>query len=167
MLDFNQFGTDAVPVLPGAVIGDGVRVVFDPDASMLLTARRAERDLPGRRTTPTLVLRGENRAPDDWLGVEIDLPSPAHDVALTARNYPVHRLFPRLHYDHPGGTGHVDLPDVAASDTFATRIFDARTWSDAHRIASARALRLTVLIPSTPWFAMEIESIKLHTVAHA
>ena len=127
MLDFMQFGTDAVPLLPGAVIGDGVRVVFDPDASMVITVRRAERHQPAGRTMPTLVLRGEERAPEDWLGVEIDLPGPAYDVELTARNYPVHRLFPRLHYDHAGGTGHVDLPDVAASDAFATR---APRWAE-------------------------------------
>ena len=72
-----------------------------------------------------------------------------------------------LHYDHAGGTGHVDLPDVAASDAFATRSFDARNWLDAHGIATASALRLTILVPSTPWFAMEIQSIALREVAHA
>lgn len=167
MLQFDHFGPEPVPVRPGAALGPDVRLVFDAGAAMVLTVRRAERQMVGGRMVPTLVLRGDNRAADDWLGLEIDLPHQAHDVELTARNYPVHRLFPRLHYDHGGGTGHVDLPDVAASDAFATRLFPAVWWTGNAAVTAASAWRLTVLIPSTSWFAMEIQGIAVREVAHA
>ena len=167
MLNFEQFGTDPSAFLPAHEIGPNVRLVFDPAASMALTVRRSTRLLQDGGHVPTLVIRGSDRAPEDWFGIEIDLPHPAHDVELTGRNYPVHRLFPRLHYDYPGGSGHMDLADVAASDAFATRLFSARDWADDPTIARANALRLTILVPSTPWFAMEIQAVEIREVAHA
>lgn len=167
MLNFNQFGPDPTAFLPGDEIGPGVRLVFDPAASMELNVRQSARSLPGGRAAPTLVIHGRDRAPDDWFGLEIDLPDINHDVELTARNYPVHRLFLRIHYDSLGGDGHIDLADVAASDAFASRLFPAQSWTEAATAARALALRLTILIPSTPWFAMEIQAITLREVAHA
>ncbi|MFK7941747.1 MAG: hypothetical protein AB8B85_02355 [Paracoccaceae bacterium] len=167
MLNFDSFGREPVLVTPGAEIGPGLRLVFDRAAKMELSVRQSERQLASGRVLPTLLLHGKDRAPDDWFGIEIDLPSAKHDVNLTVRNYPVHRLFPRLHYDRPAGQGHMDLTDVAASDAFATRHFEAREWADRQDIATASDLRLTVLVPSTPWFAMEIQAIVLREIVRA
>lgn len=167
MLDFEKFGPDPVPVLPDTELGAGVRLVFDDDAAMALTVRCGTHDQGGGSSAPTLVLRGENRAPDDWLGLEIDIPHWAHDVEITARNYPVQRLFLRLHFDHSGRYRHLDLPDVASSDMLSTRVLQARLWQRDDVMAADSALRLTVLIPSTPWFAMELQSIVLRELADA
>lgn len=167
MFHFDRFGPDPVALSRETVVASEARLVFDPNAEMDLTVRRSERTPSNGAAIPTLVICGKNRAPDDWLGLEIDLPGPAHDVEMTARNYPAHRLFPRLHFDTPQGTRHLDLPDVAASDQFATRVFSAGSWLGTPALDQARKLRLTVLIPSTPWFAMEIQPIRIHSLSHA
>ena len=76
----------------------------------------------------------------------------------------MHRLFPRLHFDVLGKIEHLDLAHVAAHDAFATRYFDAAEWREApiFRDGAPNQVRLTVLVPSTPWFAMEIERIEIH-----
>lgn len=167
MLHFEEFGGEPEPLAPGALIGRGVRLVFDPDAAMALSIRRAARTRPFGPTQPTLVVSGQNRAPEDWLGLEIDLPSPSADLSLTLRNYPANRLFPRLHYDFGNEVRHLDLADVAASDSFATRLFASASWAAAPGITAAMGLRLTVLIPSSPWFAMEIAGIETRETVHA
>ena len=168
ILHFDQFAPEGRTVEPDAEIGPGMRLVYDAACPMDIRVRLSERVMTAGECAPTLVIHGRDRAPDDWFGLEIDLPDAAHDIALTARNYPSYRLFPRLHFEEAGGrTGHIDLPDVAASGAFATRILSARLWADHPGITEARNLRLTLLIPSTQWFVMEIQEIRIKAVAHA
>lgn len=163
MLFFDQFTETPCAVAPGQPIGPGLSLVYDTASAMDCSVRRsARRDRIGAGA-PTLVIDGRERAPQDWFGIEIEVPRHCDMVALTGRNYPVHRLFPRLHFEVLGKTEHLDLADVAASDSFATRYFDAREWRDdpLFRDSGAETARLTVLIPSTFWFVMEIQEIRL------
>lgn len=163
MLDFDAFPESARAVGPHTTVGHGVSLVWDPSAAMRVTVRRGQ---PMGRDAPSLIVRGENRAEDDWFAVELDLPVAARHVSLTARNYPAHRLFPRMHYDVAGETRHMDLADVAAPDGFDTRHFEAAAWAEA-LTPLPDALRLTFLIPSTPWFAMEIAGLRILAEAEA
>lgn len=161
MLFFDQFQETAVEVQPDQPIGPGVALVYGAASAMTCTLRRSFRQGRLSNGAPTLVIAGKNRAPDDWFGIEITVPATSQGVAITARNYPVHRLFPRVHFEVLGKTEHLDLADVAASDSFATRYFDAAEWQDAalFRDCGAETARLTLLIPSTPWFVMEVQEI--------
>ena len=163
MLFFDQFTATPVAVTPDTVIGAGVKLVFDQSARMRCGLRRSQWRDPTGQNRPTLVIAGERRAPDDWLGLEIALPPTAGAVTLTCRNYPAHRLFPRLHFDVLGRIEHLDLAHVAASDVFATRRFDAAEWQEQpiFRDGAPDGVRLTILVPSSPWFAMEIQTIEI------
>ena len=166
-LDLTRFSDAPAPIVPDTRIAPGVALVFSPDAAMRCTARRSHWSDPGAGGCPTLLISGENRAAEDWFGVEITLPLDTRTVALTCRNYPVHRLFPRLHFDAHGRVEHLDLAHVAAHDRFATRRFDAAEWREqpAFRDSAPTALRLTILVPSSPWFAMEIARIQIDEAA--
>ena len=162
-LNFAGFGQEAAPVAPDAAIAPGVSLVFSAEAKMHCTVQRGLWRDPMGAERPTLLIRGENRAPDDWFGIEITLPAHAEAITITCRNYPVHRLFPRLHFDVLGRVEHLDLAHVAAHDAFATRRFDATEWRETplFRDGAPEAIRLTVLVPSSPWFAMEIGDISI------
>lgn len=150
-----QAGAAHAPLTANTAIAEGVRVIFDAGTDM----RCSIRDAP---SGTGLVLHGENRAPADWFGVELDLPPKATAVRITCRNYPAERLFPRIFYDRGTQQGvPVDLPDVAASVQIAERVLDARLWADDAGLAVAPldALRLALFVPSSTWFAMEIRSI--------
>ena len=163
MLWTDQFGEEPVATAPDLEIGEGIKLVYELDSRMQCTVRRSSRVLPSGAPCPTLVIDGSQRAPDDWFGIEIELPPQTSGVTMTCRNYPVHRLFPRLHFDVLGETQHLDLAHVAAHDAFATRLFDAAEWREApiFRDGEPDDVRLTVLVPSTPWFAMEIQAIEV------
>lgn len=163
MLFFDHFTEAQTAIAPGQQIGPGLTLVYDTASAMECTVRRSRRRDRLGADAPTLVIDGRARAPEDWFGIEIDLPRACNAVAITGRNYPVHRLFPRLHFEVLGKTEHLDLADVAASDSFATRYFDAREWREVplFRDSGAESARLTVLVPSSPWFVMEIQDIRL------
>ena len=162
-LDLACFSDTPGPLAPDTRIAHGVALVFSPDATMRCTARRSLWHSPCDGGCPTLLISGEDRAPGDWFGVEMTLPLDARSVSLTCRNYPVHRLFPRLHFDVQGRVQHLDLAHVAAHDRFATRRFNAAEWLEqpAFRDCAPEALRLTILVPSSPWFAMEFARIEI------
>ncbi len=163
MLDFDAFPEAACAVGPHTTVGRGVSLVWNAASAMRVTVRGGQ---PMGRTAPSLIVRGENRAQDDWFAVELDLPVRTRTVSLTARNYPAHRLFPRMHYDVAGETRYLDLADVAATDGFGTRHFDAAEWAKV-LATSPDALRMTLLVPSTPWFAMEIAGLRILAEAEA
>ena len=128
---------------------------------MVCTVARAS--APDAYGTPveTLKIAGANRRDEEWFGVEVDLTEDTEELSMTLRIYPAIRLFPRIHFDLGAETRHVDLPDVAASDSFATRHFQAMQWQS--HIAwprGARRPRMTLLVPSTPWFILEMMSIE-------
>ena len=161
MLDFDRFGPDPQSVPPGSEIGSGIRLAYDRDSKMVLGVRRTERLLACGQAVPTLHIHGQNRAPEDWFGIEIWLPHAETDITMTARNYPAQRLFPRFYYQTGKKTGYVDLPDAAASDSFHTRLFEARRWAGGLPSSQISKTRLSILVPSTVWFVMEIQDITL------
>lgn len=154
-----QPGADHAPLPAEAALGEGIKVIYDPASTLRCSVRAAP-------CGTGIILHGDNRAPEDWFGVELDLPIDTTAVRITCRNYPAERLFPRIFYDRGIQVGvPVDLPDVAASVQIAERVLDARLWSDDAGLAVAPldALRLALFVPSSKWFAMEIRSIVVET----
>ncbi|MEM7060672.1 MAG: hypothetical protein AAF557_24085 [Pseudomonadota bacterium] len=148
-------GAGPVPLSAGTEVGEGIKIIYDPGTAMECTVRAAP-------SGQGIILHGDNRAPADWFGVELDLHTATQAVRITCRNYPAERLFPRLFYDRGDEKGlAVDLPDVAASVQIAERVLEARLWAGDARFASAPAdaLRLALFVPSSVWFAMEIRAI--------
>ncbi len=169
MLAYDEFTEEPQSITPGTEIGPAVKLVFDHSAAMTCTVQRSSRKGMLGQPEPTLVIRGQDRAQPDWFGVELWVPPSVAKATMIARNYPVHRLFPRLHFDTGGKTYFVDLPDVASSDSFAARTFDLRNWCEdpAFWNNAPGRMRLTILVPSTPWFAMEIAGIETEERAYA
>ena len=152
-----QASAELAPLPADTKIGEGIKVIYDPSSAMRCSVRRAP-------VGTGIILHGENRAPEDWFGVEIDLSPGTSAVRITCRNYPAERLFPRLFYDRGEQKGvAVDMPDVAASVQIAERVLDARMWTQDPGLAATPidAMRLALFVPSSKWFAMEIRSISI------
>lgn len=168
MLDFSLY--EATPTVISHVerIGDGVRLLFDAEAKMVCTVARAEVTNHFNQQQECLRISGANRKPDEWFGIEVDMTRETVELALSLRVYPAIRLFPRVHFNIGEEVRHVDLPDVAASDSFATRFFNAHQWH-SHREwpSSATRPRMLLLVPSTPWFILEITDIERKAVDDA
>lgn len=159
MLNYDEYGESPAPIQAGERIGKDVLLAYEPGTEMRCSVRRHDHD-----GTPTLLIRGENRAEHDWFGVEVMLGATAGAILMTARNYPAERLYPRLHMTGPDGKPfHLNLPDQAAADHFTERRFDLRELCpDPAFWASGVTLhRLTILVPPSPWFVMELAEIKV------
>ena len=143
------------------MIGEGVRLLHDADARMVCTISRGTSQDAFGKPADTLKIAGANRRSEEWFGIEIDLTDETDELSITLRVYPAIRLFPRLHFDLGTETRHVDLPDVAASDSFAARHLQARQWRSQNTWPDGAARpRMTLLVPSTPWFILELMSIE-------
>ncbi len=165
MLDCEKYGETPVPIRAGERIGADVLLAFEPDTKMQCRVCRRSRD-----GAPTLLIRGEERAEQDWFGVEVMLPPDAHTITVTARNYPADRLYPRLHMRGADGKPfHLNLPDQAAADHFVERRFALRELfpDPAFWTSGITMHRLTILVPPSPWFVMEIADIHLLELADA
>lgn len=161
MITFSQYSDDPTVISHSESIGDGVRLLHGPDARMVCTVARSDAETPFGTRQDTLRIAGANRKPEEWFGIEIDLTPETIELAIALRVYPAIRLFPRVHFNLEKDVRHVDLPDVAASDSFATRFFPAHQWR-AHPEWPSKATqpRMLLLVPSTPWFILELMEIE-------
>lgn len=168
MLDFSLYERDPTVISHLERIGEGVRLLFDADAKMVCTVARSQIVNHFDEPQDCLRISGANRKADEWFGIEIDMTPETVELALTLRVFPAIRLFPRVHFDLENDVRHVDLPDVAASDSFATRFFNARQWrSHSEWPSTAIRPRMLLLVPSTPWFILEMTEIERKAVDDA
>ncbi len=143
------------------MIGDGVRLLHDPSARMVCMIQRSGADDAYGDAQDTFRIVGANRHAEEWFGIEIDLNQETDLLDLSLRVYPALRLFPRLHFDLGTHTRHLDLSDIAVCDGFAGIQFRAEQWrTRAEWPVGAKRPRVTLLVPSTPWFILELMSIE-------
>lgn len=161
MLSFSQYQNEPTIISHREVIGDGVCLLHDANARMVCTIERSTAQDAFGEAQPTLRIAGANRRSDEWFGLEIDLTAETDLIALKLRAYPALRLFPRLHFDLGPEVRHLDLPDIAACDVFASIYFQDKQWrSHIGWPEGAARPRLMLLVPSTPWFIFELMSIE-------
>lgn len=168
MLNFLLYDATPTVISHREAIGDGVRLLFDPNAKMVCTVARTSVTNHFNEAQDCLRISGANRKAEEWFGIEIDMTPDTIELALTLRVFPAIRLFPRVHLNIGEEVRYVDLPDVAASDSFATRFFSAQQWrSLSDWPSTATRPRMLLLVPSTPWFILELTGIERKAVDDA
>ena len=109
--------------------------------------------------TDRLIIRGSNRHPDDWLGLEVRVPSDADGIELIMRYAPSERLFPRIYYSVNGSEYSLDEPDRTAPATYGAVRFDTDRWREIANADDITDIKLAILLPARPWFALGLQSI--------
>ena len=168
MLNYTQYSEDPTIISHVERIGEGVRLLHDPNAAMVCTVARSDcQDFFGNNK-PSLKISGANRKSEEWFGLEIDLTLDTAEISLDLRVFPAVRLYPRMYFDLDDEVRYFDLPDVSASDSFATRVFHARQWrSHPEWSVKAKSPRILLLVPSTPWFILESAELKCRALDDA
>ncbi|MEM6622512.1 MAG: hypothetical protein AAF674_09815 [Pseudomonadota bacterium] len=167
MLDFVPYTQGPSQVLPGAALGPDAWLWWDGATGLTVSIARGRRPADG---ADTLTIRGEGRQPDDWFSIDVRLGPMARAVRLVMRNYPAHRLYPRLHFDVANGTPfHVNLPELVATDHFTQHSVQLRDWcpDPAFWRSGDRMDRLTLLLPYSPWFVLEVAELTVSEAADA
>ena len=168
MLNFAQYSNEPTVISHVEHIGEGARLLHDPKAELVCTVARSEFRDHFKKNKPSLKISGANRKSEEWFGIEIDLTRETTELSLELRLFPALRLFPRIHFNLGDEVRHVDLPDVAACDSFATRFFRAKQWrSHPEWPAKATSPRMLLLVPSTPWFILELAGLERRAVDDA
>ncbi len=168
LLYFSQYSQEPTLISHVERIGEGIRLLYDPAAELVCTVARSEVADHFGAVNSSLKISGANRKPEEWFGIEIDLTPETTELAVALRVFPALRLFPRIHFNLGNDVRHVDLADVAASDSFSTRYFRSKQWrSLSEWPAKATSARMLLLIPSTPWFILELAGIERRAVDDA
>ncbi|PIB26058.1 hypothetical protein BFP76_13935 [Amylibacter kogurei] len=152
-IDFNAFQKPAV-LTPDTFLASGLRFAFDPNSAMELTAQTQRIN-----DIDTLIIRGENRRENDWLGLEIDIPDDWNSVHVHFRYAPAERIFPRIYYQTNGQDHALDEPDRAAPSDYATLRFSRARWCDLANVTTLSNARLSLLLPARDWFVMGLRGI--------
>ncbi|GHA57394.1 hypothetical protein GCM10008927_23830 [Amylibacter ulvae] len=152
-IDFDAFKTPTA-LMPDVFLASGVRFAFNEKSAMKLTAHSQRID-----DIETLIIRGENRSVDDWLGLEIDIPDFWQSVDVNFRYAPAERIFPRIYYK-TNGRGHAfDEPDRAAPSDYASLRFSRARWCALANITTLENARMSLLMPAREWFVLGLREI--------
>jgi hypothetical protein len=154
-LFFDQFDDEPVLVKPYENIGDDVVVAYDHHVVSAGTMASV-RKLSDEMGKPFLAIDGLNFA-HEWFGLEINLGDNFKTAKVTLKTYPARQIYPKVYFD--GGS--LDMNTLEVGEEIVDVSFSARHMAQAGLIKGATGLRLSLMVPSSEWFAVGLYGVKI------
>jgi hypothetical protein len=154
------------PLAPYAEIGDNLCISYDQKTAMTCSARVEIGQDQFGNTCKYIVVSGESRKPDAWLGVELTVPSQTDHVTFRMRMYPEQNITPFIYIDRGGETETISLPQQPTNDAFFALRIGSEHWAQNIK-QPYDALRIGLMTKTSNWYAIGLMSVDIKENADA